>query len=194
MAAEHRILAPRRRMLLVEYLALPAAVLRGVGAEIIEERVATEDAAVIEQHHAGQAAIDAVEHADVDGIEAVDDAAFADAAGDRDRLLLDRGHDRTKRHPGQFLEAAFKPVEIAVGFAPRQQRRVVGAGHRPIVRIGIMADGLDLDVDPTIGFCVGADMRKGGITTQHPAAAHIHHAAADRLAKLKPDLVKTLEQ
>jgi len=47
MAAEHRVLAPCRRVLLVEDLALPAAVLRSVGAEIVEECVATEDAAVM---------------------------------------------------------------------------------------------------------------------------------------------------
>src|ERR1700712_4959319 len=57
MAAENRVLASRRRMLLVEDLALPPAVLRGVGADIVERRIAAEDAAVIKQHHAGQASI-----------------------------------------------------------------------------------------------------------------------------------------
>src|SRR4029077_17834720 len=83
--AENRVLVLGRRMLLVEDLPLPAAVFRSVAAEIIEECIAAEDAAVIEQHHPGQAALNAVQHAEVDGIEAVDDAPLPDAAGDRNR-------------------------------------------------------------------------------------------------------------
>jgi hypothetical protein len=37
-------------------------------------------------------------------------------------------------------------------------------------------------------------MGKGRIAAQHPAVARIHHAAADRSAKLKPDFVKSLKQ
>src|SRR3954470_12508923 len=40
MAAEHGVFALRRRVLLIEDLALPAAIGRGVGAEIVEECVA----------------------------------------------------------------------------------------------------------------------------------------------------------
>ena len=89
-SAEDGVLAFGRGVFPVEDLAFPAAVLRGVGADIVEERIAAEDTALVEQHHAGQAALDAVEHPDVDGIEAVDDAVVAEPAGDRDRLLLDR--------------------------------------------------------------------------------------------------------
>src|SRR4051794_27723389 len=74
-AAEHRILAFRRRMLLVDDFAFPAAVRAGVGAEIIEERVAAENAAVKQEHNAGQAAVDAIERAEMNGVEPVDDAA-----------------------------------------------------------------------------------------------------------------------
>src|SRR5882757_511333 len=70
-AAEERILVLGRRVLLIEDLAPPAAVRRNVGADIVEERIAAENAAFIEQHHAGQAAGDAVKHPDVDGIESV---------------------------------------------------------------------------------------------------------------------------
>src|SRR5882757_8616078 len=125
MAAEHRILTPCRCVLLVEDLALPAAILRRIGAEIVERRVAAEDAAVVEQHHPGQAAVDAIKHANVNGIEPVDYAAFADAAGDRDRFLLDRRHDRTEHRSWQFLQAAFKAVEVAIRPSARQQRRIV---------------------------------------------------------------------
>jgi hypothetical protein len=44
--AEHWVFPFRRRVLLVEHLALPAAVSRGIGSEIVEERIAAEDAAV----------------------------------------------------------------------------------------------------------------------------------------------------
>src|SRR6186713_19563 len=89
MAAEDRVLSHRRRMFLIEDLALPATILRAVRTEIIERGVAAQDAAFIQQHDAGQASLDAVEHADMNGIEAVDDAADADAAGDRYGVLFD---------------------------------------------------------------------------------------------------------
>src|SRR5882762_3256500 len=60
-AAEYRILALGRGVLLIDDFALPAAARRTVGAEIVEKGIAAEDAAVDQQHHAGQAAIDAVE-------------------------------------------------------------------------------------------------------------------------------------
>src|SRR5262245_65731604 len=108
MAAEHGVLALGRRVLLIEDLALPAAVLAGVGAEIIEERVATEDAAIAEQHHAGQPAIDAVKRAQVDGIEPVDGAAFAYSASDRHRLFLDRRHHRFEHRAWHHVEASLE--------------------------------------------------------------------------------------
>src|SRR5581483_4690511 len=76
MASEDRVLALGRRVLLVEDLALPAAVRAGVAADIIERRVAAEDTASLEQHHASEAAVDAIEQAQMDGVEAVDDAAL----------------------------------------------------------------------------------------------------------------------
>ena len=57
-----------------------------------------------------------------------------------------------------------------------------------------MADGLDHDLDTVVPFFVGADMGKGRIAAEHLAVARIHHAAADRSAKLKPDFVKTFKQ
>ena len=106
MAAEDRMLALGRRVLLVEDFALPAAVRRGIGAEIVEERIAAEDAAVMQQHHAGQAAIDAVEHPDVNGIEPVDDAALADRFDRRNDLVVDRRHDRAEHRARHLRRAA----------------------------------------------------------------------------------------
>src|SRR5947209_8143673 len=91
MAAEHGIIAFDGRMFLVEDLPLPAAFLGGVAAEVIERCIAAENATVIEQHDAGQAALDTIEHTQVNGIEPVDDAALTHAAGDWDWLLLNRG-------------------------------------------------------------------------------------------------------
>src|SRR6187551_1237632 len=81
MAAEDRVLAHRGRVFLIEDLALPAAILRAVRTEIIERGVAAQDTAFIEQHDAGQAALDTVEHADVNRIEAIGDTPIADATG-----------------------------------------------------------------------------------------------------------------
>jgi hypothetical protein len=80
MTAEQRMLVLGRGMFLVDELALPAAVRGAIGAEIIEKRVAAEDAAVLQQHHAGLPAGDAVQHPDVDRVKPADDAAFADQA------------------------------------------------------------------------------------------------------------------
>src|SRR5204862_7291346 len=99
-AAEDRTLPHGRRVLLIQDLALPPGLLCGVGADIIARGLAAEDAAVIEQHDTGQAALDAVKHADVNGIEAIDDAPLADATGDRHGVLLDRRHHRVERHAG----------------------------------------------------------------------------------------------
>ena len=65
------------------------------------------------------------------------------------------------------------------------------ASSVPVVRIGIVADGLDLDVDPLAGLLIGADMGKSGVAAQELAAMRIHHAAARRLVELKPDRIKS---
>ena len=104
-----------------------------------------------------------------------------------------RRHDGLERHARQLLQLALEAIEFAVRPAPRQQRRIVGAGHRAIVRIGIMPDGLDLDGDLVADLFIGADMGEGRVAAQHLAVARIHHAAADRLAELKPDLVESFE-
>src|ERR1700686_3315174 len=76
-AAEHRPLALARRVLVVDEFALPPAVRAGVGADIIEECVAAAYSAIVQHHDAGIAAVDTVQHPDVDRIEAVFDAVFS---------------------------------------------------------------------------------------------------------------------
>src|SRR5688500_1257244 len=109
-AAEHRHLALRRRVLLVEHLALPAAVRRRVAAEIVEERVAAEDAAVMQQHHAVQPAVDAVERAQVHRVEAVGNAAFADRAEHRRALAVDAPHLRAEHGARHLRRGALEAV------------------------------------------------------------------------------------
>jgi hypothetical protein len=77
-AAEHRPLALARRVLVIDEFALPAAVGAGVGADIVEKCIAAADPAVVQHHDAGIAAVDAVEHPDMNGIKTVADPARSD--------------------------------------------------------------------------------------------------------------------
>src|SRR5206468_5913741 len=90
--AEHRPLADAWRVLVIDELALPPAVHTGVGANLIKERVATVDSAVVQHHDAGIATIDAIEHPNVNGIKAVTDTALSDRSDRRRGLLTDGGH------------------------------------------------------------------------------------------------------
>src|SRR6202158_6189906 len=91
-AAEHRPLALARRVLVVDEFALPPAVRAGVGADVVEERVATAYPAIVQHHDAGVAAVDAVEHPDVYRIEAVFDAVFSDRKYGRRGLFANGSH------------------------------------------------------------------------------------------------------
>src|SRR5262249_33181085 len=122
------MLAFRRRVFLIDELALPAAVRRGVGTEIIEERVAAEDATITQQHHAGLAATEAVQHPDVDRIEAANDTAVPNNAGRRNILVAERGHDGTK-HRGILHHLAFEAPELALWPAANAQGDLVGTGQ-----------------------------------------------------------------
>src|SRR6202012_6181395 len=104
-----------------EDLALPAAIRAGVGAEIVEEGVAAEDAALIEQHDAGQSTVDTIKRTQMDGIQAIDCAALANSAFDRQGLLLDRRHHGLKGNVGQFAQAALEAIEVSIGLATREQ-------------------------------------------------------------------------
>src|ERR1700687_5664507 len=76
-AAEHRPFPLAWRVFVVDEFALPSAVRTGVGADIIEERIAAADSAVVQHHDAGIAAVDTVKHPDMNGIKPVADAVFA---------------------------------------------------------------------------------------------------------------------
>lgn len=129
----------------------------------------------------------------MDRVETIGDACLADAAGDRHLLVRDRRHHRLKGHARQLLELALEAIEIAVSPALRDQGGIVGAGHGAVVRIGVVADGLDHDVDATVGLVVGADMGEGRIAAEHLAVTGMHHASADSIAELKSHLVETFK-
>src|SRR5882757_5449478 len=101
MAAEHRPRAFAWRVLVIDELALPATVGARVGADVIEKAIASPHQAVVQKHDAGVAAIDTVEHPDVNGIKTIADAA----SGCNDRwgsFLTDRCHHPTERNPRQL--------------------------------------------------------------------------------------------
>src|SRR2546429_1714876 len=143
-AAKHRILALRRRVLLVDDFALPATVRGAVGAEIIKEGVAAENAAVDQQHHAGQAAIDTVEGADVDRIEPIDDAALPDLALGWERLVVEPHQVRPEQRAGPRCRAAFEANLVAGHPTPHADRGDIGSHQRLVVGIVVVAFGNDL--------------------------------------------------
>ena len=112
--AEQRMLGLRRGVFLIDELALPAAVRRAIGAEIIEERVAAENAAVMQQHHAGMPAGKAVQHPDVDRVESADDAAVADRTGRRNVVVAERRHDRAKHRAGVLHHFTREAIALAL--------------------------------------------------------------------------------
>src|SRR5580692_52311 len=75
--AKHRPLAPAPRVLVIDEFAFPFAVSARVAAEIIEEAIAAADSAIEQQHDAGIAAVDAIEHPDVNGVKTVRNAALS---------------------------------------------------------------------------------------------------------------------
>src|SRR4051812_42473577 len=122
MTAEQRMLVLCRGMLLVDELALPAAVQGAIGAKIIEERVAPEDAAVFQQHHAGLPTGDAVQHPDVDRVEPADDAAFADRPRRRDVVIAKRRHDRAEHRSDVFDNGPREVPDVALRLATYADR------------------------------------------------------------------------
>src|ERR1019366_986894 len=91
-AAEHRPLALARRVLVIDEFTLPPAVRAGVGAEIIEKRIAAADPAIVQHHDAGVAAVDAVKHPDMNRIKSVPDAALSGRRYRRRGLFANGGH------------------------------------------------------------------------------------------------------
>src|SRR5260370_1054664 len=76
----------------VQALPLPPAFGAGVGADINKERITAADLAVVQHHDAGVAAIDAVEHPDMNGVKTITDAAFSGRNDRRRRLFADGCH------------------------------------------------------------------------------------------------------
>ena len=160
MTAEQRMLVLCRGVLLVDELAFPAAIRGGVGAEIIKERVAAENAAVFQQHHAGLSAGDAVQHPDVDRVKPADDAAFTDRSRRRNVVIAERGHDRAEHRAGVFHDRAREVPDVALRLAAYADRDGVGADQHPPMRRRAVAPGPSLAMISPSTLFVGAEVRE----------------------------------
>ncbi len=132
-------------MLVIDQLALPPAVGTGVGADIVEEGVAAADPAVMQHHDAGIAAVNAVEHPDVDRVKPVGDAIGPGRHRGRRRRFADRGHHRTEGNAGQLRRAAFEQILLALRPALQRERDGVGLEQRLEIRIVVVAQRRDFD-------------------------------------------------
>src|SRR5438874_1265094 len=138
MAAEYRPVALGRRMLAVDEFALPSAVRRRVRPDIVEERIATPDAAVMQQHDTGVASIDPVEHADLDGVEPITDAVGADRTGRRRVSVIDRGQDGREPDPRQGGTAALEMNFLPAAHTRENHRDIVDVEHWDVGGIVVM--------------------------------------------------------
>ena len=189
MTAEQRMLVLRRGVLLIDELALPAAVQGAIGAEIIEERVAAEDTAVFQQHHAGLPAGDAVQHPDVDRIKPADDAAIADRPRRRDVVIAERRHDRAEHRAGVFDNGPREVPDVALRLAAYADRDCVGTDQVSPVRRWAVAPGPEPGDDLAVDIFVGAEMGEGRIAAEHCSGMGVEHAAAGAAADVVFDLV-----
>ena len=188
--AEQRMLALCRGVFLIDELALPAAVRRGVGAEIIEEGVAAENAAVMQQHHAGMAAGNAVQHPDVDRVEPADDAAVADRTGRRNVVVAERRHDRAKHRAGVLHHVALEAIEFALRPAAHADGDFVGTDQRSALRRRAVAPGPEPGNDFAVHILVAAEMGECRIAAEHLAVMGVQHAAAGAVIDVVFDLVQ----
>src|SRR5713226_3419331 len=101
-------------MLVVDEFALPPAVRAGVGTDIIEERVAAAYSAIVQHHDAGVAAVDAVQHPDVDRIEAVFDAVFSDRKYRWRGRFANGSHHGVEGNARQLRRAAFETILLSL--------------------------------------------------------------------------------
>jgi len=98
------------------------------------------------------------------------------------------------RRAGHLRRAAFEAIDLAIGAALDVDGGDIGAQQRLVIRIVVVAMAGDLGSNDPVGLVVGAVMRERRIAAEHAAAIGVHHAAADRVIDLEPDLVKTLQQ
>ena len=188
------MLALGRGVFLVDELALPAAVRRRVGAEIIEEGVAAENAAVMQQHHPRRAAGNAVQHPDVDRIEPADDAAVADRTGRRNVVVAERRHHGAKHRAWLLLHVTGEAMERALCPAAHADGNLVGTDQRPVARRLAVSPGPDLGNDFTAHLPIAAEVGECGIAAEHPAAMDVQHAAAGAAIDVVFDLVQPLHR
>src|SRR3954470_10653261 len=194
MTAEQRVLVLGRGVLLVDELALPAAIRGSVGAEIIEERVAAEDAAVLQQHHASLPAGDAVQHPDVDRVKPADDAAFADWPRRRDVVIAERRHDRAEHRAGVFDDGTREVPDVALRLAAYADCDCVGTDQVSPARRCAVAPGSEPGDDLAVHIFVSAEMGEGRIAAEHCSGMGVEHAAASAAADVVFDLVQSLHR
>ena len=152
MAAEQRPVTLGLRVLAVDEFALPFAVRRGVGPDIVEIRVAAPDAAIVQQHHAAVARIDAVEHADVDRIEAVADSVCTNRPGRRRIRVVDLAQDGLEPEARQVRAAALEVNFVPLARAGVMQRDVVDVEHRDIAGVVVVARHEAFGGDDAVGL------------------------------------------
>ena len=188
------MLGLRRGVFLIDELALPAAVRRAIGAEIIEERVAAENAAVMQQHHAGMPAGKAVQHPDIDRVESADDAAVADHTGRRNVVVAERRHDRAKHRAGVLHHFTREAIDLALRPAADTERDLVGTDQRPRAWRRAVAPGPEPGDDFAVHDLVAAEMGECRIAAKHPSGLGVEHAAAGALIDVVFDLVQSLHR
>src|SRR5581483_6386466 len=195
MPAEQRTLAEARRVFAIDDLALPSAVLGIVGAEIIEIGITAADAPVLQHHDAGVAAINAVEHADVDGIESIADAIRADTAGRRRIGIVDRRQHALEDDPGECRGAAFGMEFAALPAAAEGHEDIVDGIQRRVRRIIVVARHHHLRDDLLALHIVVADEGRAGIAAIELAIlGREHDAAAGAARRLECEFVESLQQ
>src|SRR5262249_32818445 len=135
----HGPLASAWRVLVIDEFALPAPVGTGVSADIVEEAVTSAHQTIAQQHDAGVATVDAVEHSDVNGIKTVADTTRSRRHDRRRGLLTNRRHNPTERHSWQLHRIAFEVILIALRPAPEFQVDPVALEQGLEIRVFVVA-------------------------------------------------------
>jgi len=132
-------------------------------------------------------------------------------AGTDDATLLARGkpdgdlyrfEGRLKELPGAVFSSVMTPIEeeaipIAGGVGEGGivnglysiHIRMLDGVDGGLTGVMLLNDGSILGGDLLTIASIDAEMRKRRIAAEHLAVARIHHATADRIVELKPDLV-----
>ena len=181
-------------MFAVDEFALPSAVRRRVCPDVVEVRVAAPDASIMEQHDTGVTGVDAVEHADVDGVEPVADSIGADHTGRRRVGVIDRGQDSREPDARQIRAAALEMNFLPTMHACEIHRDIVDVEYRDISGIVVMARHHAFGGDDAVGLGETTDERRAGIAAIEPAArGRKHHAGTFPALRRETEFVQSLQ-